>query len=306
MLRNLLFLLTGLIISNPLYADQVLTTEKLADNIYALIGPITNRDSVNLGNNANFGVIVTNEGVVLIDPGATYKGAQMIHTAIRKITSQPIKWVINSGGQDHRWMGNAYFKQLGATIIASEKAVADQQARLQSQLNRLSGLLSDKEMEGTSYVHADETFSDLKLLEIGNTRLEIYHTGQAHTPGDSYIWLPDHKIMFTGDIVYMDRMLRIGSMSAHKSWISVFKSMADKQPEVVVAGHGHPASLAKAKADTHDYLVFLRQAVMDFIDEGNGMEDIAKIDQSQFSYLTNYNSLKGRNALRVFEELEWE
>ena len=306
MLRSLLFLLTGLLITNPLFADQVLTTEKLADNVYALVGPITNRNPENLGNNANFGVIVTDEGVVLIDPGATHKGAQMIHSAIGKITSQPIRWVINSGGQDHRWMGNAYFKQLGATIIASEKAVADQKARLQGQINRLSGLLSDEDMEGTSYVHADETFSDQKLLKIGNTRLEIYHTGQAHTPGDSFIWLPEHKIMFTGDIVYMDRMLGIGSMSAHKSWISVFESMAEKQPEVVVGGHGQPASLAKARADTYDYLVFLRQAVMDFMDEGNGMEDIAKIDQSRFSFLANYDSLKGRNALRVFEELEWE
>lgn len=306
MLRTLLFLLTGLIINNQLYAESVLKTEKLAHNVYALIGPVTNRNSENLGNNANFGVIVTNEGVVLIDPGATNKGAKMIHDAIRKITSQPIKWVINSGGQDHRWMGNGYFKKLGATIIASEKAVADQKARLQSQLDRLSSLLSDQDMEGTIYIHADETFSDKKLLTIGQSRLEIYHTGHAHTPGDSFVWLPEHKIIFTGDIVYTDRMLGIGSMSAHKSWISVFESMASKQPEIIVGGHGQPSSLAKARADTYDYLVFLRQAVMNFMEEGNGMEDIGKIDQSRFNYLINYDSLKGRNAQRVFEELEWE
>ena len=42
------------------------------------------------------------------------------------------------------------------------------------------------------------------------------------------------------------------------------------------------------------------------MDDGNGMEDIGKIDQSRFSYLDNYEALKGRNAQRVFEELEWE
>lgn len=307
MLRNIFKLFFGLLLlSAAVNADTVLKTEKLAEGVYALVGPLTNRNEVNLGNNANFGVIVTDAGVVLIDPGATVKGAKMIHAAIGKLTDKPVKWVINSGGQDHRWLGNHYFKTRGATVIASEKAVADQQARLQSQLNRLSGLMGDEELQDISPVHADETFTDEKVLTIGNKRIEIYHAGHAHTPGDSFIWLPDDKIVFTGDIVYMDRMLGIGAMSKHLEWINTFEAMAKLQPQIVVPGHGQPADLEKAKQDSYDYLVFIRNAVMEFMDEGNGMEDISKIDQSRFSYLDNYESLKGRNAQRVFEELEWE
>ncbi|MBW9271361.1 MAG: MBL fold metallo-hydrolase [Candidatus Thiodiazotropha sp. (ex. Lucinisca nassula)] len=292
--------------ATSLHAEQVLKTEKLAENVYALIGPLTNRDPQNLGNNANFGVIVTGDGVVLVDSGATDKGARMIHAAIKEITDKAVKWVINSGGQDHRWMGNGYFKALGATIIASEKAVADQKARRESQLDRLWSLVGKEGLEGTDYIYADEMFSQQKILKVGNTRIEIHHAGHAHTPGDSYIWLPQQKIIFSGDIVYTDRMLGVGSMSAHKSWIAAFEAMAAKQPEVVVGGHGNPASLAKAKADTYDYLLFLREAVSAFIDQGDSLEDIGKIDQSRFSYLKNFDSLKGRNAQRVYEELEWE
>ena len=104
----------------------------------------------------------------------------------------------------------------------------------------------------------------------------------------------------------MDRMLGIGSMSKHLDWISTFEAMAALKPEIVVPGHGKPADLAKAKQDSYDYLVFIRNAVMEFMDEGHGMEAIGKIDQSKFKYLENYESLKGRNAQRVFEELEWE
>ncbi|MBW9260867.1 MAG: MBL fold metallo-hydrolase [Candidatus Thiodiazotropha sp. (ex. Lucinisca nassula)] len=292
--------------ATSLHAEQVLKTEKLAENVYALIGPLTNRDPQNLGNNANFGVIVTGDGVVLVDSGATDKGARMIHAAIKEITDKAVKWVINSGGQDHRWMGNGYFKALGAKIIASEKAVADQKARRESQLDRLWSLVGKEGLEGTDYIYADEMFSQQKILKVGNTRIEIHHAGHAHTPGDSYIWLPQQKIIFSGDIVYTDRMLGVGSMSAHKSWIAAFEAMAAKQPEVVVGGHGNPASLAKAKADTYDYLLFLREAVSAFIDQGDSLEDIGKIDQSRFSYLKNFDSLKGRNAQRVYEELEWE
>ncbi len=55
-----------------------------------------------------------------------------------------------------------------------------------------------------------------------------------------------------------------------------------------------------------DYLVFLREAVQAFMDQGRGMEEIGGIDQARFGYLENFDALKGRNAQRVFEELEWE
>ena len=307
MARFARLLFTGLIATSlGAQADPVLKTEQLADNIYALIGPTTNRDPENLGNNANFGIIVTDEGVVLIDSGGSYKGAKMIDDAIRAITDRPITTVINTGGQDHRWLGNGYFKAKGAHIVANEKAVSDQRARVQDQLNAMENLIGGDVLDGTQPVYADETFVDLKVITLGGIRIEIHHAGQAHTPGDSFVWLPQHRLMFSGDIVYTDRMLRVGSHSAHRSWIAAFEAMADKQPKIVVGGHGKPAGLSKAMADTYDYLVFLRRTIQAFLDEGHGMEEIGKIDQSRFSYLDNFDSLKGRNAQRVYEELEWE
>lgn len=304
LIRYFVYCIVGM--SSIAQAAPVLKTEQIAEDVFALIGPTTNRDTQNLGNNANFGVVVTSEGVVLIDPGATRKGAQMIHEAVRAITDEPIRVVINTGGQDHRWLGNGYFKELGAHIVANENAAIDQKARVQDQLISLTDLVGSDGLAGTEPVYADETFSDRKDMTIGGTRIEIHHAGHAHTPGDSFVWLPDHRIMFTGDIVYTDRMLGIGSQSAHLSWIAAFEAMAARNPEVVVGGHGMPANLARATADSYDYLVFLREAVQEFMDNGHGMEEIGTIDQSRFSYLENFDSLKGRNAQRVFEELEWE
>jgi glyoxylase-like metal-dependent hydrolase (beta-lactamase superfamily II) len=245
----------------PAMAEPVLQPMKLADDVYALVGPTSDRDPRNLGNNANFGVVITAKGVVLIDPGATLKGARMIHDAVRTITDKPIRVVINTGGQDHRWLGNAYFKALGAHVIASKSAVIDQRTRLTDQLSRLGGSVGDDGMQGTTAAYADETFTESKVLELGGERIEIHHAGHAHTPGDSFVWLPEHKILFSGDIVYVDRMLRVGPQSAHRSWIAAFEAMAAKAPEILVPGHGRPTTLDKARADTYDYLVFLRAAV---------------------------------------------
>lgn len=295
-----------LLCCTPALAEPILQRIELADDVYALVGPTGNRDPDNLGNNANFGFVTTAEGVVLIDPGATYKGAKMIHEAIRGITDLPIRIVINTGGQDHRWLGNDYFKRLGARVIANEHAVADQRARLNDQLSRLAGLVGESGMEGTHAAYADETFAEQQVIELGDNRIEIHHAGHAHTPGDSFVWLPGQEIVFSGDIVYVDRLLGIGPQSAHRSWISAFEAMAAKAPGIVVPGHGEPTTLARARADTYDYLVFLRTAVREFFEEGNGMEAIGQIDQSRFAYLANYDALKGRNAQRVYEEIEWE
>ena len=289
------------------HADNpILKLETLAKNIYALIGPTTNRTPENLGNNANFGVIVTSEGVVLIDSGGSRKGAEMIHRTVQSITDLPIKLVINTGGQDHRWLGNSYFKALGATILSSEKAQLDQQSRLQDQLIYLDRLIGAEGLEGTEATYADDCFTNKRVLTLGGTRIELHHAGHAHTPGDSFVWLPQQQVLFSGDIIYMDRMLGIGPQSAHRSWIGAFEAIAALQPKIIVGGHGNPGDLAKATADSYDYLLFLREAVLHFIEEGYGIEEINKIDQSQFNHLQNYDSLKGRNAQRVFEELEWE
>jgi len=290
----------------PASATTMLQLKQVEDNVYAIIGPLTNRNPDNLGNNATFGFVVTADGVVIIDSGGTYKGAAEIHALIKSVTDQPVKIVINSGGQDHRWLGNGYFKKQGARIIASSKAVADQKARSQDQFFMLGNLVGDAGLQNTEAVYADETFDESLSFTLGKTEFEVHHAGHAHTPGDSFIWLPQQRIVFSGDIVYVQRMLSISPASNSKSWVTAFEAMASLKPRVVVPGHGHVSNLQEATAHSYDYLVFLRQAVADFMEAGRGIEDIGKLEQSTFSFLLNYENLKGRNAQRVYEELEWE
>ncbi len=279
---------------------------KISDRVYAIVGDTGNRTPQNFGNNATFGFIVTTDGVVVIDTGGSYNGAEQLHTFIKGVTDKPVKMVINTGGQDHRWMGNGYFKALGAEIVASSKAVADQKNRSGEQLAMLRSLVGDKEMEGTLPTYADRTFGHELRLIVGETAIEIHHAGQAHTPGDAFVWLPKEKIVFSGDIVYMDRMPGILGHSSSKSWIGAYEAIAVCKPEIVVPGHGRPAGLDKAKRDTFNYLVFLRGAVAEFMKQGGEISEIRKIDQSRFNYLQNHETLSGNNAWRVYEELEWE
>ena len=279
---------------------------KVTTDVYAIVGSLGNRSKQNLGNNATFGVVVTKAGVVLIDSGATYEAATKIHHLIKTITKLPVKIVINSGGQDHRWLGNDYFKKQGAKIIASIPAVADQKARQQDQFFMLGNILGDKGIKKTNPVYADETFDAQYSLSLGGTELKIIHAGSAHTPGDSFVWLPQHKAVFAGDIVYVERMLGVLGFSNSKTWLQAFEKIIQLKAKHVIPGHGQPTTIEVAKKDTYDYLIFLRKKVSEFINVGGGIENIGNLDQSKYSYLKNYKTLKGRNAQQVFQELEFE
>jgi len=287
-------------------ADEKLKLQRVTADVYAIVGELGNRTAKNLGNNATFGFIITTDGVVLIDSGGTYQGARQIDRLVKSITDKPIVKVINTGGQDHRWLGNGYFKNQGAEIIASEAAVKDQKARIQDQLIVLSNLVGEQFIEETDAVYADTTFKERFTFEAGETIFELHHSGQAHTPGDSFVWLPQKKIMFTGDIVYVERMLGIGSQSNSKSWTAVFQTMAAYKPRYLIPGHGHVTDLSRAKKDTYDYLNFLRRSVFDLIESGGDISEISRVDQTEFSYLLNYQEIAGRNAQQVFTEMEWE
>jgi glyoxylase-like metal-dependent hydrolase (beta-lactamase superfamily II) len=292
------FLLSAL----PLHALEI---QKVAENVYAVVGPLDQRSADNLANNATFGVIVTDEGVVLVDTGGSWLGAEVLHAAVREITDQPVKFVINSGGQDHRWIGNDYWQQQGAEVIASNEAVADHKDRGSVQMTGLSVLLGDK-LARTVPAYADITFDTEYTFELGGVAFEITYAGQAHTPGDSFVWVPSASTVFTGDIVYMERILGIGDQSHSGTWIEVFEAVAVLNPTHIVPGHGAPTDLAGATADTYDYLVNLRTQMGVFIEDGGDIIDSVHVEQGAFAYLENFEGLAKRNAQQVFSEMEWE
>lgn len=293
-----------LVVPTSSLAD-VLDVQPVTQDVWAIVGPTEQRNPENLANNATFGLVVTTEGAVLMDPGGSWQGAEMLHAAIRTVTDQPVRYVINTGGQDHRWLGNGYWQAQGATVIASEAAVEDHNDRAQNHMIALSQFLGNG-LDGTEPAYANVTYETDYALEFGGLSFEIMHRGPAHTPGDSFVWLDERDVMFTGDIVYVDRLLGNGPARDTDSWIAVFEAMAAFGPTHIVPGHGRATDLATATRDTHDYLVNLRRRIGALIEAGGDIMDAPQIDQSAWAHLEQFEALAGRNAQATYEEMEWE
>lgn len=289
--------------------SERIETQKVTDTVYALVGQRGPMSKWNYGTNATFGMVITDKGVVVIDSGASYLAAKQIHRKVKQITDKPIVLVINTGSEDLRWLGNRYFKELGAKIITSEVAFNDQHERAASLLSRLDEYIFPKFSAGTTDVYADETFKTKKVIQIGNTRFELYYTGPSYLPGDFFVWLPEQKVVFSGDIISTERMLAVSRDSNTASWIKNFEQIKALNPLHVVPGHGHATDINKASADTYDFLRLLRSSVRAFIKKGGQIENVSELKEyplSPYERLIGYDMLLGRNALHVYMEMEWE
>lgn len=281
--------------------------EPVAPGVYAYIGDLEGRTYENEALNANIGLVVTPAGALLIDSGATFQSARQIAEAARRVTPQPIQWVFNTGGQDHRWLGNGYFAAQGAEIIAHANARADMIARGPQHLQALAPVLKDK-LAGTEPVLPTRWLTDPDTtLDLGGVRVQVIHRGGGHTPGDSMVWLPDAGVVFTGDVVYVDRILGLHPISRTKTWLQSFEALEALQPRVVVPGHGRVTDLAQAQRDTGALLRALRAHMAKAVEAGVDLsEAVRTFDATPFRHLKHVEVWLPQLANHTYLELEQE
>ena len=290
----------------PVHALEV-HFQAVAEGVYAHIGDKGGRNVANEGLNANIGLVVTPAGAVLIDSGATWSSAGQIDLAIKRITTQPVRWVINSGGQDHRWLGNGYFKAQGAELIAHVAARTDMTSRGGGQLAALQALLGDKAAGTVPTLPTRWIAQPDARLELGGLVFELRHRGGGHTPGDWLVWLPHRGVLFTGDVVYTDRLLAILPVSSTRHWLASFAEIELLAPRRIVPGHGEVTDLAAARAQTRDYLLALRAHMKKAVDDGADLSAaVSSFDARPFMHLLNAAELVPGNASRTYLEIERE
>lgn len=281
--------------------------QRVADGVYAYVGDTGPRTVDNEALNATVGLVVTAAGAMLIDSGATWHSATLIQEAVKAVTPQPVRWVFNTGGQDHRWLGNGYFAAQGAELIAHADAQADMRNRGNDQLQGLQATLGAQADGTVPTLPTRWLAGDDERLELGGVVFEFKHRGGAHTPGDTLVWLPQKNVLFAGDVVFVDRMLGVLPVSNTRHWLDSFAVIEQLRPQVLVPGHGKVTQLATAQADTQAYLLALRAHMKRAVDDGVDISAAVKsFNTAPFVRLLNAAELMPGIASRTYLELERE
>jgi len=306
MKRRIIFLIVFYFVTFNVNSESYIPkAEKVTENIYAIIGPLDQRSKENDGLNNNFGFIVTKGGVILIDSGASMHGAKKIEAAVKAITDKPIRWVINTGSQDHRWLGNHYFSNKKAEIIALESTAVTQDEFAERHIERLEGFLGER-LEGTIPMSASKRLSgEEATLNLGGVELRIIYTN-THFPGDSMIWLPKEKVLYSGDLIYVDRLFSVHPWSSVINGQKAFSEVENLNPVFIVPGHGRVCDLAKASSDSGDYYKFLNEKIGSAATEMEPMGEVLKMYSNvpEFEHLEHYDDLHRKNMSRAFLEYE--
>lgn len=293
------------------YSDKALDSflyskpQEVIPGVWSAIGATAPPTYENSGHNNNLSFVVTEEGVLVMNAGANYLLAQSLHEEIKKVTQQPVKYVVLENAQGHAVLGSGYWKAQGATIIAHQDAAHAIEQDGPSILESMRGRMRDKAFK-TELVTPDKVFEDKLELKMGTWTFEVLRLGPAHSPGDIMVWIPGKKLVISGDTAFHERMLPIFDDTDTAAWIRTWDKFEALGAQYIIPGHGHPTNIAEVTKYTKNYLVYLRAKMAEVIENGGSLIDAYEVDQSPYANLDTYDELARINAGMVFRAMEFE
>lgn len=217
----------------------------------------------------NNGWVVMDDYVVEID--ANYPvGARVVIPKVRATTSKPVRFVVDTHFHPDHSFGNKVWSDEGATIVAQE-FVLDELRRSGAAAWELSARVRP-DVAGSRLSLPTLVYVDSMAFEDAQHRVELRWPGVAHTQGDTLVWLPKEKILFTGDVCVNGSYNYVHD-SDIRQWINALEQAKKLGAEKVCPGHG-PLGGPEVIADQQAYFIELRHGVQELVDAGKSPTEI--------------------------------
>jgi glyoxylase-like metal-dependent hydrolase (beta-lactamase superfamily II) len=288
-------------------ADTAMHAIQVADRVWyvqgeAALGSAKNRNFI-----SNAGFVVTDDGVVVIDALGSPALAEELIAEVRKVTAQPIRYVIVTHYHADHIYGLQSFKAIGATILAhsaGREYLSSDTAQMRLEATRVE--LAPWVNQATQLTSADRWIDEAEMtLQVGSFKFLIRHVGPAHTPEDVVIFLPQLGVLFAGDLFFRGRIPFVGQADS-RLWVDSLTHLMDYQPKVVVPGHGPVSNdpMADMKL-TRDYLIYLRKVMGDAAINMEPFEEAyAKADWSKFEKQPLFKVANRMNSYNTYLLME--
>ena len=235
------------------------------------------------GLDGNSVAIVGDTGVLVFDTNGTPASAANVLAAIRKITTKPIRYVVNSHWHWDHWYGTEVYTAAypDVKVVAHEKtkalmsgpAIEFNRPGVERQLPAYVEMLEKRaqtdaatrplaeadrffleQKKHVRLVLPDTTFTDRLDLDLGGRRVQLRHDDRAITPGDTFLYLPAEQIVVTGDLLV--NPITFGLSSYPTGWLKTLEGIDRLDAAVLVPGHGDPL---RDKALLHATMSVLRE-----------------------------------------------
>ena len=268
-----LFTISGLLLlsvaSSRLWAQLPdFPAQKIAAHTWVIHGPLGLPSKANQGFMNNPGFIITQTGVVVIDPGSTVESGRMVLHQIRKQTRLPVTHVLGSHIHGDHWLGNQAFAEafpdakFMAHPLMIKKAREGAAEQWVATMERMTGGLS----KGTRAVIPGKALDEGASFETGGIHFRIHAPPGAHSGNDIMIEVVEDGVIFLGDNALVNRIGRMDDGSFRGNIRALDAALATKAKHFV-PGHG-PSGDRQVAIAYKNYLSTLYQRVAVLYEEG--------------------------------------
>ena len=252
-------------------AEKKVTFEQVSEHAYAYTAE----------GDPNTGIVIGDDAVLVADTQATPVMAQDVIRRIREVTDKPIKYILLTHYHAVRVLGaSAYGAQ---QIIASQDTydliVERGEQDMKSEIERFPRLFNAVEsVPGLTWPTL--TFKGEMTLWLGKLEVKIMQLGRGHTKGDTVLWLPQDKVMLSGDLVEYGATPYCGD-AYYQDWPATLDALAVFNPEKLVPGRGAalktPQQVADGIAGTRAFVSELFNQVKSGAAAGKDLNEIYKL-----------------------------
>jgi glyoxylase-like metal-dependent hydrolase (beta-lactamase superfamily II) len=302
---------------SPSDYPSVLTyhTVRVADGVYAFITP-EERSSFQAGNSI---AIIGDDGVLVFDTGNIPSATRAQIAEIRRLTPKPVRWVVNSHWHPDHTLGNAEYRKAfpGVTVIGTTATRTGILERVPTYIDQMksfapidsvmrvrlaTGQMRDgspmpdavrltwglttrdyaefmPEVVHTTPSPPDLVFDDSLTISLGKRRVQLVRPGRGNTAGDAFLFLPDERVLLTGDLVTMP--CPFPGTAYFAEWTHSLDALEARHATTIVPGHGDVQHDYAYVAMVRELIAFTLDRARDAVRRGVSADDFAK--QADFS-----------------------
>jgi cyclase len=244
--------------------------KKLADGVYAFVGN---------NFNSNAGIVLTQDGVVLIDSGHNPVEARKLLDVVKKLTPMPVRLLIDTEPHPDHTTGHFVFSP-PAIIVGAAGAGDSMRGRERQDPQRIQKLAATSEamktaLEGYRFVPPHVEYQQKASLAVGERTFELHYLKGVHSEADTAIFLPKERVLFSASGIVHNQINILRPFVTIPDILAAAKLMKALNPEHVVPGHGQPGTV-KIFEDTEKYYALLVERVGALVKAGKTLDEIKK------------------------------
>lgn len=224
---------------------------------------------------ANVTIIETREGVVMIDTGQTPAESRVVMGILKKLTSQPVRFIIHTEPHGDHTSGNFVFSPPAIVIAHAGATESMKKANFEARNKQLIAAYPEMRdaLQGYRLVTPHVEYNQKMSLTVGERTLELIYLRNVHSEADTAIWLPQERILWAAASVGVKRYPNLRPFLTIQDILASIKMMRALNPEVVIAGHGAPGT-TQIFDEMERYYALLLERVGKLAREGRTLDQV--------------------------------